>query len=96
LVRNSDKKINGFCQELSGPYAVTDTPPGNTYKIHMPDRANKYNKLHINLLLPLTLESSLTEEVLHNNNDFEPDLLGDDGSNIADQGIFLERKERKR
>ena len=50
LVRNPDNKIHGFSQVLSGPYVVTDALPGNTYKIHMPDRSNKCNKLHINLL----------------------------------------------
>ena len=61
--------------------------------------ANKYNKLHINLLeryITPTLESFFTEEVLHNNIDFGPDLMGGDGSKIADPEIFLERKERKR
>ena len=65
----------------------------------MPDRANKYNKLHINLLeryITPTLESFFTEEVLHNNIDFGPDLMGGDGSKIADPEIFLERIERKR
>ena len=65
----------------------------------MPDRANKYNKLHINLLeryITPTLESFFTEEVLHNNIDFGPDLMEGDGSKIADPEIFLERKERKR
>ena len=99
LVRNPVKKIHGFNQELSGLYVVIDALPGNTYKIHMPDRANKYNKLHINLLeryVTPTLESFFTEEVLHNNIDFGPDLMGGDGSKIADPEIFLERKERKR
>ena len=99
LVRNPDNKIHGFSQVLSGPYVVTDALPGNTYKIHMPDRSNKCNKLHISLLekyVTPTLESFLTEEVIQNNFDFGPDLLGGDGSKMSDPEIFLERKERKR
>ena len=65
----------------------------------MPDRSNKCNKLHINLLekyVTPTLESFLTEEVIQNDFDFGPDLLGGDGSKITDPETFLERKERKR
>ena len=97
LVRNPDNKIHGFSQVLSGPYVVTDALPGNTYKIHMPDRTNKCNKLHINLLekyVTPTLESFLTEEVIQNDFDFGPDLLGGDGSKVTDTEIFLEKKER--
>ena len=99
LVRNPVNKIHGFSQVLSGPYVVIDALPGNTYEIHMPDRSNKCNKLHINLLekyVTHTLESFLTEEVIQNDFDFGPDLLGGDGSKITDPEIFLERKERKR
>jgi len=35
LVRNSDKNIHGFSQELTGPYVVTDALPGNTYQVHI-------------------------------------------------------------
>jgi len=99
LVRNPDKKMQRFSQELSGLYAFTDALPGYTCKVHMPDRANKNSKLHINRLemyITPTLESFLTEEVLHNDFDFGPDLLGGDGSKIADPAIFLERKERNK
>ena len=99
LVRNPDNKIHGFSQVLSGPYVVTDALPCNTYKIHMPDRTNKCNKLHINLLekcVTPTLESFLTGEVIQNDFDFGQNLLGGDGSMITDPETFLERKERKR
>ena len=38
----------------------------------------------------------MTEEVIQNDFDFGPDLLGGDGSKITDPELFLERKERKR
>jgi len=37
----------------------------------------------------------LTEEVVHNNNNFRSDLLGGDESKIADPEIILERKQEK-
>ena len=99
LVRNSDNIIHGFSQVLSGPYVVTDTLPGNAYKVLMPNRTNKCNKLHINWIekyVTPTLDSFLTEEVIQNNIDFGPDLFGGDGSKITDPEIILERKERIR
>ena len=38
----------------------------------------------------------MSEEVIQNNINFGPDLLGGDGSKITDPETFLERKERKR
>ena len=83
---------------LSVPYVVIVALPGNTYKVRMPDRTNKYSKLHINMLenYVTPLESFLTKEVIQNNISFGPDLLEGDESKITDPETFLERKERKR
>ena len=42
------------------------------------------------------LDGFMSEEVIQNNINFGPDLLGGDGSKITDPETFLERKERKR
>jgi len=83
LVRNPDKKYMNLVRS-SLDYLVT-----HTKYTCLTEQLNATKYLLESYNTP-TLVSFLTEEVLHINNDFRPDLLGGDGRKIADREIFLD------
>ena len=48
LVRDHNT-LQGFKNEMCGPYPVMEVLAGNNYKLHMPDNPRRHSRLHVNI-----------------------------------------------